>query len=112
MHLCHAPVALSHRPRPGEYVQLRSRMRARVSMASPTARHAVPAVQIPYGYSPVVAVDEARLPELQPALSKFMAAAAKGWKAFVADPAAAAREVSAKHPPSLPCMQTALGCRT
>lgn len=50
-------------------------------------------VQIPYGYSPVMAVDEARQAELAPALSKFMAAAARGWEAFVQEPEACAREV-------------------
>lgn len=50
-------------------------------------------VQIPYGYSPVMAVGEARQAELAPALCKFMAAAARGWEAFVQAPEACAREV-------------------
>eukprot|EP00892_Ulva_mutabilis_P003143 jgi/Ulvmu1/1282/UM011_0006.1 len=50
--------------------------------------------KIPYGYSPVMAVDEASLPEVQPALTKFMAAAACGWNAFVADPEGSAREAT------------------
>lgn len=64
-----------------------------VSHIHTTARSDTLLVQIPYGYSPVMAVDEGRLPELQPLLSKFMAASARGWQAFVQEPEATAREV-------------------
>lgn len=60
-------------------------------------------LQIPYGYSPVMVVDEARHAELEPLLTKFMAAAARGWQAFVLEPETSAREVS-PPPPQIPAL--------
>lgn len=60
-------------------------------------------LQIPYGYSPVMAVDEARRGELEPVLTKFMAAAARGWQAFVQEPEASAREVPSPRPLAPAC---------
>jgi hypothetical protein len=49
--------------------------------------------QVPYGYSPVLAVLEETLPGTEPLIAKFLEASAQGWHDFVDDPKGCAIEV-------------------
>lgn len=50
-------------------------------------------VQVPYGYSPVLAVNADTLETTGPLVSKFLEASSKGWQDFVNDPEACAAQV-------------------
>ena len=52
-------------------------------------------VQVPYGYTPVLAAREAAVssPHEKIVVRRFLEAAALGWDAVAADPAAAAKDV-------------------
>ena len=50
-------------------------------------------VQVPYGYSPVLAVNADTLETTRPLVSKFLEASSKGWQDFVNEPQACAAQV-------------------